>query len=183
MAAKMTDNRGKPLPDDHPLKGTNIIIGGPSSFNPKGLLEAKNPDPAAPENLSDEQVALGRSMTEEYGNRARVLGDEPPPQRRRSMLGDFITRALMGAVPLTVWIGGLWVLMAEMGWLADKIGWFWAGACLLIAPVVLVATPLAAGLVDGQWAYLWLSLTTLGLAFAGQILLTLTLTLQGRVPS
>jgi hypothetical protein len=34
MAAKMNDSSGKPLPHDHPLKGTNIIIGGLDGFDP-----------------------------------------------------------------------------------------------------------------------------------------------------
>lgn len=74
--AKWTDNRGKPLPDGHPLKGTNIIIGGPSGFNPKGRFEAKTPNPAEPETP---QARRRRLMIDECGNPTGVLGDEPPP--------------------------------------------------------------------------------------------------------
>lgn len=95
------------------------------------------------------------------------------------MFRDFMARALMGLLPLIYWIGGLWVLMAEWGWLADKVGAFWASAAVVLLPVMLVATPLVAGFMDGQWAYLWLSLGTMGLALAAQMLLALTVTWKG----
>ena len=37
------DNRGEPLPTDHPFAGTTVIVGGLAGFDPRTLLQKRTP--------------------------------------------------------------------------------------------------------------------------------------------
>ncbi len=66
-------------------------------------------------------------------------------------------------------IGGLWGSIASFGFLADKIGFFWALVSMILAPVSLTISAIWAGASEGNWSILAIGVTStvVGLGLVG----------------